>query len=379
MKSQFLLNFMLMVLIFSASAQENIAISGRVTDANSGESLQFVNVGIEGSLVGTASDKNGIFRFTVPKELSDGKLFFSAIGYELLSIPLQSYLKQPGLVVLEAQTYGIEDVEIQSKSMVAYRVVRDAVYNIPERFIHQACHYKAQYVSEIYDAGGTLKKREAEVLITDPEGYTAQFKTDAHRNYRFLSVQRNFEIHTLADGSTLMDELLLADAAAAPANVLNPAYLHEYELEILENHAASNDTIQVLAFRHPAPDISRTGHYHVNTYQGTIFIHRNDHVPVGLEIMLTANAQSRHGAMAVAQPDEGIQQVTKTFSISYKKTAQGYVPDRLKLEQTAINQWKKTLKTEAQLKIISVETQTPEQLSTRQYFEKMTPEPMLAP
>jgi hypothetical protein len=377
MKSYTILTILIIALIISAQAQENIQVSGRVTDATNGEGLQFVNVGIEGTLIGTASEKTGIFRFTVPAGLPDSRIFFSAIGYEQLSIPLQSFLKQPGLVALQPQTYGIDDVEIQTKSKVPYRIIRDAVQNIPSKFIHQACNFTAYYESQI--SGGTeqTKFRKAKVLIADPTGYDAQLNTDAKRNYRFLNVHRNFEVQSLSDGTTLMDELLLADAAAYRANVLNLAYLHEYELEVLKNSTEYGDSVWVIAFKHPSPDISRTGHFHASGYEGKVFVDRTDMVPLRIEMQYTAGTHSSYGAMAVAQPDEDTKQITKILSISYKKTPHGYAPNEMILIQTALNQWKKTIRTEASLNIVEINTEAPEHLSERQYFEKMHSDPVL--
>ncbi|MBN2805557.1 MAG: carboxypeptidase-like regulatory domain-containing protein [Prolixibacteraceae bacterium] len=374
MKNHIILTLLLLVLINFAHGQEGKTVSGRVIDASNGEGLPFINVGIEGSLVGTASDKNGIFSFTVPAELLEGKLYFSAIGYEQLSIPLQSYLKRPELVAMQTQTYGIDDVEIQTKSRVAYRILRDAVQNIPTKFIHQHCNYKAFYESKVNNGSAPPKTRKAMVLVADPKGYNDLLSTDSKRNYRFLNVQRNFEVQSLADGTTLMDDLLMADAAAHPANILNLAYLHEYELEVLDQQE-SGDTLWVITFKHPSPEISRTGHFHVTGYEGKVYVHRTEMVPVRIDMQMTASTQSKHGVMAVAQVDEDIHELTKNLSIVYKKTTLGYAPEKIELSQKALDQWKKTIRIEASLRIIDINTETPEMLSQRQYFEKMLSDP----
>lgn len=375
MKSYSIILFIIAIILHPAFAQDQQQISGRVYDATTDEGLQFVNVGIEGTLIGTATDKNGIFRFTVPSNLIDGKLYFSAIGYQTQVIPVQSYLKNPGIIALQAQTYGIDDVEIQSKSKVPYRIIRDAVNNIPQAFIHQACNYTARYESITSEGSQMERTRTANVLIDDRNGYDAQWQTDAHRNYRFLNVQRNFEVESLKDGTTLMDDLLLADVASYASNVLNLIYLHEYELELLDKNAEKNDSVWLIAFRHPSPDISRTGHFHVSAYQGKIWIDKADQVPVRVEIEIKASTQSPYGSMAVAQPDENIKQVNKTYSITYQKSPLGYFPHQLSLAISALDQWKKPIKTTAKLNFEKMNTSTPERLTSRQYFEKMKSTP----
>lgn len=61
-------------------------ITGRVTDAQTGEGLPGVNIVIQGATTGTSTDTNGDYLFEIP----DGEvtLVFSYVGYESLSIPV---------------------------------------------------------------------------------------------------------------------------------------------------------------------------------------------------------------------------------------------------------------------------------------------------
>src|SRR5690625_1082675 len=64
--------------------QENV--SGRVIDAETGDGLPGVNITIQGTSTGTATDLNGEFELRVP-DLNQ-TLVFSYIGYERVEVPL---------------------------------------------------------------------------------------------------------------------------------------------------------------------------------------------------------------------------------------------------------------------------------------------------
>ena len=61
-------------------------VEGRVTDAMTGEPIPYASVHIEGTMLGTSTDGEGIYIITVP---SDGILVFSSIGYKTREIPVE--------------------------------------------------------------------------------------------------------------------------------------------------------------------------------------------------------------------------------------------------------------------------------------------------
>lgn len=68
---------MLFVAGFLAYAQ-NIAVSGTVTDASTGEGIPFASIQVKGTMTGTSTDADGNYTLSVPK---NAILLFSSIGY----------------------------------------------------------------------------------------------------------------------------------------------------------------------------------------------------------------------------------------------------------------------------------------------------------
>ncbi len=73
--------------IYSSSfAQQNL-VTGRITDASTGEAMPGVNIVVKGTSTGTLSDANG--RFSLNVTSGDAVLVFSFIGYTAREIPLE--------------------------------------------------------------------------------------------------------------------------------------------------------------------------------------------------------------------------------------------------------------------------------------------------
>jgi TonB-linked SusC/RagA family outer membrane protein len=77
----------LLFLSFVALGQEK-TISGKITDAETGEPLPGVSILVKGKTQGTSSDTNGSYRLTVASDNDPLTLVFSFIGYQTQEIPI---------------------------------------------------------------------------------------------------------------------------------------------------------------------------------------------------------------------------------------------------------------------------------------------------
>jgi TonB-linked SusC/RagA family outer membrane protein len=97
----------LIVIAPRESAQQNV-ITGKVTDASSGEPLPGVNIVIKGTTIGTTSDINGKFTISVPNQ--DAVLVFSFVGYVTAEIPVAG--KNTLEVALEQEVQKLDEVVV---------------------------------------------------------------------------------------------------------------------------------------------------------------------------------------------------------------------------------------------------------------------------
>lgn len=71
----------LLLFIISINLIAQKRIYGLITDSGSKSPIQFVNIGIINTTVGTASFEDGTFEIDIPDKYVGKRLRFSAIGY----------------------------------------------------------------------------------------------------------------------------------------------------------------------------------------------------------------------------------------------------------------------------------------------------------
>ena len=105
----------LAVLLFasSISAQKVTKIRGKVFDAQTGEALPFVDVGLKGTNVGVSTDLDG--RYNIETRFASDTVFASFLGYETQYIPITKFKTNRITFRLKSEALQIETVEIKEK------------------------------------------------------------------------------------------------------------------------------------------------------------------------------------------------------------------------------------------------------------------------
>ncbi len=78
--------FILLSSICGLAYAQTITIEGAVTDAQSHQPVPFATLGIKGKDIGTVTDDNGMFKFTIDAKLADESLIISSVGYNPVNI-----------------------------------------------------------------------------------------------------------------------------------------------------------------------------------------------------------------------------------------------------------------------------------------------------
>ncbi len=77
-KLRLLFTCLLTFLALGSALAQTISVKGKVTDANTGESVPFASIQVKGTMTGTATDADGNYTIDVPR---NAVLIFSSIGY----------------------------------------------------------------------------------------------------------------------------------------------------------------------------------------------------------------------------------------------------------------------------------------------------------
>jgi hypothetical protein len=118
------LTLLLLVCSLAVSAQQ---LQGKVIDAQTKQTLAFVNISVEGTTLGTSTDINGRFSLLV---MGDKSVRISYVGYKPQVITAAEYAKQSYWVIaLEESVTELEGVIIWPGENPAHKIIRKATAN----------------------------------------------------------------------------------------------------------------------------------------------------------------------------------------------------------------------------------------------------------
>jgi hypothetical protein len=113
------------------SQQNFITLRGRITDAQTGQPLPFVNIQLKSGTIGTATNTEGEFIFKIPQNLSTDTLLVSSIGYKTVEKPLKSL----GLSISVAlQPAVVELAEVTVNADTGLDMIKKAIDRIPVNY-----------------------------------------------------------------------------------------------------------------------------------------------------------------------------------------------------------------------------------------------------
>ncbi len=118
--------FLFGILPFCAFAQETV-ITGKVTDANSGDPIPFVNVILLGTTAGSTTDFDGNFK--IRTTISADTIAVSYIGYKTRKKPIVKGSQQVINFQIEEAATNLQEIVIESGENPAFAILRRVVRN----------------------------------------------------------------------------------------------------------------------------------------------------------------------------------------------------------------------------------------------------------
>lgn len=154
-------------------------VAGSVVDANSGETLPFVQIVFTGTTIGTTSDLNG--NFTIQNEQGLTTLEFRMVGYKTKTLTVKPNRETELFVPLQPEVYALEDVVVKpKKKREHYRRKGNPAVELIQNVI-------AQKDKNRFGSGATYRKESYEKLVmaVEPFDYNLN-KNKFWREFRFL-------------------------------------------------------------------------------------------------------------------------------------------------------------------------------------------------
>lgn len=368
----------LLILLFSwtmtvlAQNDGKIVIKGTVINQATNEPIPFTNMGLLGTLAGTASDIDGNFELVVPDRYATHVLKFSAIGYTSHEMKVYEARDKILKVLLQPVSYGIRDVEVHGQSLVYKKLLRDVIANIGKNYIAKPYNYTGYFKYNINTDGTKDKLKEAIVNIYDAKGYERSDVAEVFKNvnYTFNQVRRNEAVQSVFDGLNYFDDILTADIIRNTRNVLDLSNAEEYKLKNKGILMYDGDSIQVIGYEVAKPSLSTTGDAAVSKYSGEIFIALKDKAVLKNIIRVTAKDFNILGRNLVAINEPAKTNVDMTITTNYKKMKSVYFLSGVTIEYK-YKQGENTIKGEMEYLTTKVNMTSPTPINGRMYYEDL--------
>ena len=295
-------------------------IKGKVVDSDNNEPISYTNIGIEGTLYGTASDQEGNFELKIPEDFTGRNIYFSAVGFQNRQFPVnQLFDKEFNVVKLRSQSYDVGNVDVAAQNMVLIRILRMASENIRYNYGAGPFNLHFSYAKETTVNDTTKLNTTAKVLVYDKNGYSDPTVLDAYqsRNYRVTKEKSDY---SFASNMLKIDELLALDWVRSTSGVLKPALLDDYRLALKSQPNIDGKEYWVISFKQQLPTLEGSGDFYASAFEGTITIRKEDYTIRSITGKVTApknNRQDRSLAVAASNTNY-LKNVSYEFTVEYR-------------------------------------------------------------
>jgi len=177
MKIRYILTLLAFFYANFCNSQE---ITGHVIDSESGEFIQFVNIGVVGTDIGTISELEGAFHLDLSNAADRDTLRFSFIGYKSIDFSINK-IRENGLpleIFLEEKIIELDEVIVSSRNLIPIKmgIDRKDCYPIPlfKKATSRIPFPQAGYKHEI----GTLFTNKQSLYLDSLEFNFTDIQTD---------------------------------------------------------------------------------------------------------------------------------------------------------------------------------------------------------
>lgn len=182
----------LLLSVFSTTlvnAQEKRLISGRVTDASSGEAIPFATVSLRKQLIGIVTNEEGRFDFYVPADTENDTLMVGFFGYKPKLMALSSI---NGVLQIKLDQNAMELQEVVVRPLTPQEYIRMAMRRVKVNYASEPFGTDAYYREKAMENGKLLKRDEG-VFRTYYPKYQDTVKNQ-HQLMLFARAQNTSEV-----------------------------------------------------------------------------------------------------------------------------------------------------------------------------------------
>lgn len=205
--------FILVIALPVVGRSQNLTISARIQDKETGEALGFASVGVKGVAIGTISNEQGEFDFHVPPENRNDILVVSMLGYRSFEGPIWTLAGIADQVItLEKSPIELQEIVV-SDTLTGGDILGIALSRIEQNYPMEPFLMDGFY-RDIKKVGGTyISLLEAAVQIYDENYSEPRNKYKLRERVKLVEVRKSIGYESkfthYFDQINLLEDLLL--------------------------------------------------------------------------------------------------------------------------------------------------------------------------
>lgn len=242
-----------------------ITISGVVKDASTKKTLEYVNVSISGTGIGTVTNADGAFSIKVNDSIQATRLEVSYLGYRNLYFPIKGDNVEHAVILLAPFTNTLPEVVVRAAN--PQKIVEEAITKI-------AVNYSTNHTMLTGFYRETVKKRRTYINVTEAivNVYKTPYTDEASRDR--VQVYKGRQLLSPEAGDTLVVKLqggpnysIYLDAVKNRDMLLDLETLGDYKFNMETPVMLDERSHYVISF---IPQVVR----HYPLFYGTMYIDR---------------------------------------------------------------------------------------------------------
>lgn len=241
--------FLLSIILISGSlsAQRLDKLNGRIIDEN-GQPVQFANVGILDTWVGTASNEQGYFSLDISTIPESATLHISAISFKTFTLPIKRIENRDSMVIeLKPHYLVLQELQVSSAGQDAKPIVQKALLNWHNNYPQQKYQLKGFYRELLRNDDSYVYLTEAAFTMQDRGYHKTQdkrFRLDALRKSDDMREMDSLDVYYdkfMSDND--LESIFRWDFIDSQGRQWSIPFLPAFHQDFINNHSFFLDSI----------------------------------------------------------------------------------------------------------------------------------------
>lgn len=327
----------IMFCALSLVAQTTVTVSGVVKNRYNNRALEYVNVYVPGTHIGTITNSDGEFSIKIPNQYLPAKIEFSHLGFQSqqLDVTNQNLSNQeiklaPGVIRLnEIVVEPVHPRNVIERAMQSVRKNYPTHPTLYKTFYREFSQIRKKYINIAEAVADVYKTSYAQDIIHD--------RVRIAKGRRLVSPKPSDTLDVKLEGGPGL--ALSMDVVKSPGLLLDPEYQPFYDYEFKEFVIINNKLHYAITFR-PRVSIENTP-----LYLGTIYVEKESYAISRIEFNMDMSDRDKVTNTILRKKPLGMRfrPTNISYLVTYRQDGDKYYLNYIRTELKFNCDWKRKL------------------------------------